>query len=44
MDKRIHTIGSFNKHKMEMMYPEKKVYECHISEFKGNQLSYEYID
>jgi hypothetical protein len=38
------SIGSFNKHKMEMMYRGKDIYECDISEFKGHLLSSEYID
>jgi hypothetical protein len=41
---KLYTKGSFNKHKLEMMFKGYKIYECDISEFRGHLLSSEYID
>jgi hypothetical protein len=37
-------IGSFNEHKIVMMYNTHAIYSCEVWEFKGKLLSYEYID
>jgi hypothetical protein len=39
-----YTVGSFNRHKIEMMYKGYKIEECEPWEFKGQMLGYEYID
>jgi hypothetical protein len=37
-------IGSYNEHKIVMMYNHCAIYTCNTWEFKGKLLGYEYID